>query len=359
LYSIKSFVFVFLEIPSGVIADIIGKNNANIFARFMIIPSLIVFVFANSFWMFAVANLLMHIGNVFKSGTHKAIIFDYLKEHPKIKKSYPQLIGRTKVFSRVGEGAAALIGAAVASIFGFRLVFAVSLVPAVLNFLNALSYEKTSKERTKKRNVFRVKEYANHLKKSLLFLKKHPLLVVLMINSSIIFFSWSISMIILQPFLAREGIHLANFGVIYMILLSAAAIASEYSDYIGRLLGKKKAMNCLGWLMVIPFFILGGEIDSMILLVSFILVNFAKSAYHPIMINEIASSVDKNKRATVLSIAAMFGAVLYLVILPVTGYIIDISNLSIVSKVIASVLVLNQIFFYFSFKKTRMVENMP
>jgi MFS family permease len=345
LYSIKSVVFVLLEIPSGIIADFIGKNKANIFARFMVIPALLLFIVADSFWMFFLANLLMNIGDVFKSGTHKAIMFDYLKDHSEIKKSYSQLIGETKVFSRMGEGVASLVGAAIAGLFGFRIVFVLSLFPAVLNFFNALSYEKIKEPYTDKRKAFKVEEYKRHFRESILFLKDHPVLIVLMINSSLIFFSWSVSTIILQPFLVKIGISISNFGLIYLMLLSAAAMASKYSSLMGNMIGKRRAINYFGWAMIIPFFFLSQSVNVVVLLISFILINFIKSAYHPLMISEIAGKANANIRATVLSIAAIFGSVLYLVTLPLTGYIIDISNISTVMIIAAIVLVFNQAFF--------------
>jgi MFS family permease len=345
LYSVKSVVFVLLEIPSGIIADFIGKNKANVFARFMVIPALLLFIVADSFWMFFLANLLLNIGDVFKSGTHKAIIFDYLKDHSEIKKSYPQLIGETKVFSRIGEGIASLIGAAVASSFGFRIVFVLSLFPAVLNFFNALSYEKIREPYIDKGKVFKIEEHVRHFRESMLFLRSHPALVVLMMNSSLIFFSWSVSTIILQPFLVKIGISVSNFGIIYLALLSAAAVASKYSSLMGNIIGKQRAINYFGWAMIIPFFFLSQNVNTIVLLASFILINFIKSAYHPLMLNEIASKVDANRRATVLSIAAIFGSVLYLITLPLTGYIIDISNISTVMVVATTALALNQVFF--------------
>lgn len=351
LYSVKSVVFTLLEIPSGIIADFVGKNRANIFARFMVIPALLAFIAADSFWMFFLANLLMNVGDVFKSGTHKAIIFDYLKEHSEIKKSYSQLIGETKIFSRAGEGAASLAGAFVAGAFGFKAVFALSIIPAILNFLNALSYEKIKEPYVKPGKIFSFEKHILHLKKSLKFLKEHPPLIFLMANSSVIFFSWSVSMIILQPYLIKLGVSLENFGIIYLVLLLVAAIASKYSFLIGNIAGKIRAVNYLGWLMIAPFFVLGQKIGVGTFLVCFVLINFIKSAYHPIAISEIAGKVDADKRATMLSIAAMFGSALYLVTLPMAGYILDVSNLNTVMIIASAFLILNQAAFNFSLWK--------
>jgi len=351
LYSVKSVVFALLEIPSGIIADFVGKNRTNIFARFMVIPALLAFIAADSFWMFLLANLLMNIGDVFKSGTHKAIIFDYLKEHPEIKKSYSQIIGETKVFSRVGEGIASLIGAFVASALGFRAVFVLSLIPAILNFLNALSYEKIKEPYAKRGKIFSFEKHILHLKESLKFLKEHPPLIFLMANSSVIFFSWSVSTIILQPYLVKLGVSLENFGIIYMVLLSVAALASKYSFLIGKAAGEIKAVNYFGWLMIIPFFVLGQKVGIGTFLACFVLINFIKSAYHPLAISEIAGKVDADKRATMLSIAAMFGSAMYLVTLPLIGYILDVSNINTVMIIASAALILNQAAFNFSLWK--------
>ncbi len=357
LYSIKSVVFVIMEIPSGIIADIIGKNKANIFARFMIIPALLIFIYADSFSMFALANILMNLGDVFKSGKHKAIIYDYLKSHPEIKKSYPEIIGESKVWSRIGEGVASLAGAIIASAFGLRSVFILSLIPAVLNLINALSYEKSDEPHVKKEARFDFKEYVKHFKKTVIFLKKSPFLIFLMINSSIIFFSWSVSSIILQPYLQKLGVSVENFGLIYACFLLAAALASKYASDLGKMIGINKAINYYGWLMIIPFLVLTETSSIPLLLFAFILINFVKSAYHPIMIGELAKKPEAEIRSTVLSIAAMFGSILYFVTLPLTGYILDISNINIVMMITAGALILNQVIFNIAIKKFKAYEN--
>lgn len=357
LYSIKSIVFVLMEIPSGIIADIIGKNKANIFARFMIIPALTIFIFANSFWMFVLANVLMNLGDVFKSGKHKAIIFDYLKSHPEIKKSYPEIIGESKVWSRIGEGVASLAGAVIASAFGLRSVFILSLIPAVLNLFNALAYEKLEEPHIKKEVRFDFKEYVAHFKKTAIFLKKSPFLVFLMINSSIIFFSWSVSAIILQPYLQKLGVSLENFGLIYACFLLVAALASKYASALGKMIGIKKAINYYGWLMVVPFLTLAETSSVPLLLFAFVVINFIKSAYHPIMIGELAKKPEAEIRSTVLSVAAMFGSILYFVTLPLTGYILDVSNISVIMTIIAAALILNQIIYNAAIKKYKAYEN--
>lgn len=358
LYSIKSIVFVLLEIPSGIIADRVGRNKSNIFARFMTIPALAAFYFADTFWMFVAANLLMNIGDVFKSGTHKAIIYDYLQIHPEIKKSYSQVIGDTKVWSRVGEGVASLVGAALAVAIGFRGVFAISLIPAVLNFINALSYEKLPNDKAESKADHGLQDYFFHFKSSFIFLKKNPSLVFLMLNSSIIFFSWSVSTIVLQPYMQKVGLSVKDFGVVYFCFLFIAALASKYAYSIGKFFGSNKAMNYCGWLMILPFFILSQKIGVVLFLLSFAIINFVKSAYHPVMVQVVAEKVEQDKRATMLSIAAMFGSIFYLVTLPLTGYILDISNFYTIMTITAVILIINQLIYnIFSFKNNKYENN--
>ena len=164
-------------------------------------------------------------------------------------------------------------------------------------------------------------------------------------------------MIILQPYLAKMGMPIQNFGVVYLCVLLVAALASKYSSAIGNLVGIKKAINYFGWLMIVPFFLLSQKSGIYILLFSFVLINFIKSAYHPIMIGEIAKKTDAGKRATILSIAAMFGAILYLTTLPLTGYIIDASNIYSIMGILAAVLLINQLVYNFSTLKFRRNKN--
>ncbi len=81
LFSIREISNTILEIPSGIIADYFGRKNSMLFSFISYIISFIIFSISNNYYLFILAMFLFANGESFRSGTHKAMIVDYLKMH--------------------------------------------------------------------------------------------------------------------------------------------------------------------------------------------------------------------------------------------------------------------------------------
>ena len=78
LYSVKEIVLAIAEIPSGIIADALGRKRILIFSFVTYIGSFIIFYFADGYLLFFSAMLVFNIANAFRTGIHKAMIYQYL-----------------------------------------------------------------------------------------------------------------------------------------------------------------------------------------------------------------------------------------------------------------------------------------
>ena len=137
LYAIESAVVFLMEIPSGVMADRFGKKFILILSRSFLIPAYLLFYFADNFILFTAAMIFLGLNKAFKSGTHKAFIYDYLKQ-TRSDISPSEVFGKGKFWGRLGEASSSLIGGFIAVQFGYNEVFLFTLIPTVLNILNAI-----------------------------------------------------------------------------------------------------------------------------------------------------------------------------------------------------------------------------
>ncbi len=140
LYAIRDTMTYLLEVPTGVLTDAFGRRKAMLMAFGSYLVSFAVFYWGHGFGWFALAMVLFAVGEAFRSGTHKALILEYLKlnrmEHLKV--SY---YGRTRSASQFGSAINALIAAALAFYTGsYRIMFLAAAVPYVLDFINLASY---------------------------------------------------------------------------------------------------------------------------------------------------------------------------------------------------------------------------
>ncbi len=74
---------ILMEVPSGAIADLIGKKRTIIAGSLVIILGCLVLINAREFTNFLIGNILMFIGFSFQSGATEAFAYDSMKEKRK------------------------------------------------------------------------------------------------------------------------------------------------------------------------------------------------------------------------------------------------------------------------------------
>ncbi len=140
LYAIRDTATYLLEVPTGVFADAVGRRKAMLMAFGAYLVSFVVFYLGQGFWWFALAMVFFAFGEAFRSGTHKALILEYLNQRGlrHLKVTY---YGHTRSASQFGSAINALLAAALTFYTGnYRLMFLASVVPYVLDFLNLATY---------------------------------------------------------------------------------------------------------------------------------------------------------------------------------------------------------------------------
>jgi len=140
LYAIQEITINIFEIPTGVLADSLGRRRSMISAFVFYIISFVIFYFSASYYMFVVAILFYAYGDAFRTGTHKAMIFEYLK----IKGWQDQKVhyyGHTRSWSQMGSAVSALLaGAIVLYTKNYSAVFLFSVIPYVLDLILMSTY---------------------------------------------------------------------------------------------------------------------------------------------------------------------------------------------------------------------------
>ncbi|MBW6490063.1 MAG: MFS transporter [Lentimicrobium sp.] len=140
LYAIREITINIFEIPTGVMADSIGRRRSMISAFIFYIISFVVFYFSASFWMFVLAMLFYAYGDAFRTGTHKAMIFEYLKingwQDQKV-----HYYGHTRSWSQMGSAFSAILAAIIVFITrDYRSVFLFALIPYLIDLAILTTY---------------------------------------------------------------------------------------------------------------------------------------------------------------------------------------------------------------------------
>ncbi len=142
LFSIREIATNFLELPTGIIADSIGRRRSMIFSFLSYIISFIIFYFFPGFYYYIIAMIFFSFGEAFRTGTHKAMILTYLKIKG-ISDLKVYYYGYTRSASQLGSAVSSLIALSIVFLRGsYRIVFLASIVPYILELFLMMSYPK-------------------------------------------------------------------------------------------------------------------------------------------------------------------------------------------------------------------------
>ena len=142
LYAIREISTNILEIPTGIVADSFGRRRTMVYSFISYIISFIIFYFSSHYFLFVIAMVFFSFGEAFRTGTHKAMIFEYLKiKGWKDQKVY--YYGNTRSWSQVGSALSSLIAASIVFYTGsYKFIFLYSTIPYVLDLLLMMTYPK-------------------------------------------------------------------------------------------------------------------------------------------------------------------------------------------------------------------------
>lgn len=142
LIAIREITVNLLEIASGAVADVYGRRRAMITSFSAYIASFLVFGTARSLTWLILAMILFGVGESFRTGTHKAMIFAWLKGQGRIDEK-TAIYGKTRSWSKLGSATSVLIAAAIVlASDAYSWVFFLAIIPYSLGIINFIGYQK-------------------------------------------------------------------------------------------------------------------------------------------------------------------------------------------------------------------------
>jgi MFS family permease len=140
LVSIREGAVIVMEVPSGALADMYGRRRSMILSFSAYCVSFLVFAAVDAFALLAVAMVLFGVGEAFRTGTHKAMIFSWLRAQGR-QNERTKVYGYTRSWSKFGSALSSVLAAAFVFTSGdYSWVFYAALVPYVLSIVNFLGY---------------------------------------------------------------------------------------------------------------------------------------------------------------------------------------------------------------------------
>lgn len=321
LKSVYSIVVVILELPSGYMADVIGRKKTLVAGAFLATAGFIVYSLSSSFHGFLFAEVALGAGASFISGADSAMLYDTLASGRR-QGEYTRYEGINASVGNFSEAFAGLAGGALAMIslrmpFYFQVAVAATAIPASLLL-------KEPDKRNRISAVITGKDLADTVRK--IFFSQNELRFNLIL-SSVIGAATLITAWFAQPLFSEAGIPLALYGIIWTALNLTVGFSSAIAHIIEKKLGEARTLILLvaaiPLLMVITAFLPGWYI-----LPALFALYLVRGVATPVLKDYVNRQTTPEVRATVMSLRDLIIRVMFAVLAPMAGRISDRHSLS-------------------------------
>ncbi len=357
LIAFRSIVTNIMEIPTGVIADLYGRRKSMIFSFSAYIAAFtllgIVGKSASTGALsppelipaLLIALTFFSAGEAFRTGTHKAMIFSWLRNQQK-EKERTRVYGYTRSWSKIGSAVSTLFACVFVLITGnYVTVFFFSIVPYVFNIINFLGYPGSVETRSEPtRNI---REVVRHLRESasICFMRRRvrrlifesmgfegffaaakdylqPVLLGCSLPVAAILFS--------EATLTDEQKSIVLIGPVYFLLFLLSAWGSRKSHWLVDWKGNEDGATHFLWKLICGVLItmavcafLGADWG---IIVGFIALYFIQNLWRPILVSRFDSHGDEAKGATILSVESQSKGAATAVFAPLLGCLLDMTQ---------------------------------
>jgi MFS family permease len=310
IFSAASLSF---EVPSGYLADVLGRRRALLIGAVSMAAGMAAYGLANSFWLFAGAEVVLAFGYSLFSGTESALIFDTLTAEGR-EAEYTRIEGRAEAWTRVGTAIAAVAGGLLAAIW-LRLPFVANAGTALVMVVIALSLVEPPRPRLVSRAPLR---QILHISRESL---AEPRLLPVMVFSAGLFAVGVIGIWGYFLRLTNHGITVASYGIYFAVFQCASAAGAAASSKLTRVFGPRGSYALFAVIPAVLVVFVCTTAPWPVLLTPLAAAAWGFSA--PLLLNVLNRHIPSDRRATVLSVSAMLGRVLFVVIAPIFGLLSD------------------------------------
>ncbi|MBN2421750.1 MFS transporter [Candidatus Woesearchaeota archaeon] len=306
---------VIMEVPSGAIADFIGRKKTLAIALIINIIGIFIYTSRPYFFIFMIGEFCWASAGALFSGAHEAFIYDTLKIIKKTKDS-KKVFARFESSKLIGMIVSAPVGSIIASIYGLRATMFFIIYPLFITFIIVLSLKEPVLYK-KSKNYFKI------LKKGVRSFYKNKTLNILAFDMvSIASISYFIIWLY-QPVLKQLNINISYFGVVHALLALAQVIVINSYSFFERILSKKKTIFLTAFLTGAMFIISGLSKTGLLAIPAIILVAGFGLSRRPLFISYMNKFIPSSERATILSAVSMVRRLVLVIVNPIVGLLAD------------------------------------
>ena len=312
LQAVYSLSVAILEIPSGYMADVIGRKKSLIVGSILGTLGYGIYSFSSGFYGFLLAEMVLGLGGSFISGSDSAMLYESLDAMEK-KQYYFRLEGRITSLMHFAETVAALGGGAIAVWLSYRAVYCSQMLVAAIAIPAA--FYLLEPPRGKKIHRPGLGHVLSVCRESLIGDKKlsATLLLSSLIGLSTLCMAWTS-----QIYFVHMGLTEKAITPLWILLNLTVAVVAAFADKIVHGIGKPLAIGII--LIIIPgSYIFVGTFSLLPALFVFFVFYAIRGYATPLLKDLVNRYCASETRATVLSIRSLIIRTSFAILGPFIG----------------------------------------
>ena len=326
------------EIPSGAVADLYGRRRSMIFSFLAYIASFLAFAYSSAFSTLLLAMLAFALGDLFRTGTHKAMIFEWLRIQGR-EEERTRVYGFTRSWSKMGSAVSVVIASAfVFTGARYSNIFLLAVIPYAINIVNFMGYPRAL-DGTRAPDA-KIPSVWGHLKTSMrMALSDKPLRGVL-IESMGYEGTYKIAKDYIQPVIQQAALGLTLLaawqqqqrvallvGAVYFVLHLLSSFASRGGHRLVRAVGSEEAAsNALWGVTSCVYAILAWGLWAgweSVAIAGFVVLAVLQNFWRPVLMSRIDAHSTPEAGATILSVETQSKSLLAMGLAPLIGFCVD------------------------------------
>jgi len=321
LQAVYSFSVALFEVPSGYMADIIGRRTSLIIGSFLGTIGFVVLAASSSFIGFLSAEIILGLGGSFISGSDSALLFDSLAVM-KRQNYYLRYEGRITALGSLAETIAAVGGGLLAAWLSYRAVYISQAIIASIAIPASLLIIEPQRQRLiaqpSIKQILKISHYALFKNKEL----SSTIVMSSVTGLATLCMAWTS-----QVYFVTVGFNELQITPLWVLLNLTVAIISAKAVSVVTRIGKRKAIIVIMIFMPLGYILLGA-LPLFPALVSLYLFYMIRGYATPMLRDLTNQHCSSEIRATVLSLRSLLVRISFSISGPLIGSVTGISSLS-------------------------------
>ena len=340
LYAIREIATNILEIPTGIVADSLGRRRTMVYSFISYIVSFIIFYSATHYALFVIAMILFSFGEAFRTGTHKAMIFEYLKiKGWKDQKVY--YYGNTRSWAQVGSACSSLIAGFIVFYSGsYRFIFLYSTIPYLLDLFLMMSYPKELDGEIRQLEGHKIRQNFRRVIREFLYSFGNLNILRAIANSSVFAGFFKATKDYIQPILRTFALSLpvllflgdkqrssVVIGIVYFGIFMLNSLASKRSGGIADQFERISTPLNMTMILGLSLGVLTGVFYnlelSVVAILFYIGIYVIVNVRAPMAISYVSDIMEQDILATALSAESQASSLIAAIVAVLMGYFAD------------------------------------